>query len=135
MLFSLCLDRCQWFVLDRVARQPVRFFTDHESAVRGGRLKPRGRIDHIAHGKGLSRACYRPNCHDCFAGVDRGAGFLLLFGDYVEDAESRPYGALRVIAMRGGHAEHSHDGVADELLEGSTERFDRALGGRVVGLE
>jgi hypothetical protein len=37
--------------------------------------------------------------------------------------------------MRRGHTEHGHNGVSDELFERAPERLDRALGGRMVGLE
>jgi hypothetical protein len=55
--------------------------------------------------------------------------------DRVEHPEAGPHGALGVVAMRDRGAEHSHDRVADELLNDAAERFDFGLHPGVIGHE
>ena len=55
--------------------------------------------------------------------------------DSLEDAQACADGALSVVAVRGGCAEHSHDRIADELLQHAAVLLDPALRARVVDLQ
>jgi len=44
--------------------------------------------------------------------------------DRLEHPQSRTHGALGIVLMRNGRAEHGHHGVADELLHRSSVQLD-----------
>ena len=50
-------------------------------------------------------------------------------GDSVDQVEGCPYGALRIIFLRGWRSLDGHDRVADELLDGAAVALDDLPGG------
>jgi hypothetical protein len=51
------------------------------------------------------------------------------------DGQRRADGPFRVVLVRDGRPEHRHYGVADELLDCSTEALELGPDARVIGLE
>jgi hypothetical protein len=135
---ALGLDGLELAVADHLSRRAVRLLADHQPAGRRRGLQPRGGVHDVAQRErraglrsgsdgdhGLARVDGRAH-HDR---VVRSLAAQPL--DRVDDAESRPDRALRVVAVRHRRAEDGHDGVADELLDGSLETLDLPLGAGV----
>jgi hypothetical protein len=55
--------------------------------------------------------------------------------DGLDHVEGRPHRPLGVVLVGGGHPEHPHHGVADELLDRAAEALDLTPGPVVVGAE
>ena len=72
---------------------------------------------------------------DRLARIDCRARRQLEAPNGVEDAQTRTNRALGVVAVRDRRAEHSHDGVADELLDHPAVVLDAVLGFAVVRLQ
>ena len=53
-------------------------------------------------------------------------------GEHAQGAAHRPFG---VVLVGGGGAEHGHDAVADELVQGAAEAFDLGPQAGVVGAQ
>ena len=107
---------------------------------RGASLKPRGRVHDVAGDDRLSTLGPGTEGDDRLARGDGGPygelePLLPQLLDRVEDAECGSNRALRVVLVRDGRAEHGHDRVADELLDGPSEALDVCLDALVVRAE
>ena len=124
---ALGAKRLQWQVLEYALRCAIRRFAHGDGIDRSACLDSRGGIDHIAGHESLS--AFRPSVEidDHLSGVDTDADGERLCergGERVDDRERGSHGALGVILVRERCAEHGHDGIADELLDGTAERLD-----------
>ena len=127
-------QRLDGFDVDRVSDQSQRRAGEQDLTGRGYLLQPGGHVDRVAAHEGL--ACPRIACHH-LAGVDPGADHephsVLTFEVLVETCErfSDPVGgshrAHRVVLVDDRHAEHGHDGISDELLDGATVELDHRM--------
>ena len=119
---------------DGMPDEPVGRLPDEHLAGTGGLLEPRSDVDRVTGREPLSR-CRVSDDH--LAGVDAGAGGEanpVLLGELVVDAsesllhlERRTHGTEGVVLVDGRHAEHGHDRVADELLDGAAVVLERRL--------
>ena len=103
---------------------------------RGCALEPRCGVDDVARSHSL--ACLGPGVErdQRFAGRDPDADLeLALLGELVPDRERRSHRTLGIVLVRDRRAEHGHDRVADELLDGASEALELRAHLRVVRLE
>ena len=131
---ALRLDGGQRLDDDRVPDEAVRRLADEHLARLRGLLESCRDVDRVAGRELLIRGGV-PDDH--LARVDAGArgdANPVLAREILVDAleglahlERRPHGSERVVLVDGGHAEHGHDGVADELLDGAAVTFERCL--------
>ena len=121
--FPLCRNRLERLVFDRCARGSVRLVADDDLADRRVLLQARRGVHDVAGDHRLAERGPRRERDDRLAGVYGATNTELELrllhvecGHRVADGESRPNGALGIVAMGGRRAEDGHDGVADELL-------------------
>ena len=128
---SLRNHRIDLAVADASLGCAERRFPDENSIRRCGGLETRCRIDDVARRDSLALGRIRSPRDDCFSGVDgdphleveiRILRVQLL--DCVANCDRGPDGALRVVTMRERRAEHADDGIADELLDCSSEPLE-----------
>jgi hypothetical protein len=114
--------------------EPVGLVADEDLARRRRLLEPRGGVDGVAHDERLGAA--RLGCQD-LARVDPGADLqrytprrrklLVEFRQPRAHLGGRAHGAQRVVLVRGRHAKHRHDRVADELRDEPAVALDDDL--------
>ena len=119
---------------DGIPDEAVGRLADEHLARLRSLLEPRRDVDRVA-GRELLIRDGVPDDH--LARVDAGArrdANPVLAREILVDAleslahlERRPHGAERVVLVDGRHAEHGHDRVADELLDGAAVSFERCL--------
>ena len=108
----------------------VRGLADGDAHRRRGGLQPRRHIDGVAGEEAFAGRRVDAEVDERLAGVhadahlegaatDAGQGV-----DLVDQAQPGAHRALGVVLVRRRHAEHAHDGVADELLDGAAVRLD-----------
>ena len=112
-------------------------FADDHTVGRRHRLHPARRVDDVA-GDGLSDLRSGAEADDRLAGVHgdphRDGGIVpTKVRDRAEHGERRADRALGIVLVRHRRAEHAHDRVSDELVEGSSEPLDVQLHARVEG--
>ena len=132
---GLALDphRPQLLELEQPARRPERRLPHHHPTRRRHPLQPRGRVHHITHhALGLLG---RVRADQGLAGGDADPDRqveLLAGGEHAQRAADRPLG---VVLVGDGGAEHGHDAVADELVQGAAQAFDLGPQPDVVGAQ
>jgi hypothetical protein len=108
---------------NRPARGTLSRLPDENRARGSGRLQPARGIDEVARDHPLVG---RPEGDGGFAGEDAGpgcdAGSERL--DRVDELKAGPNCPLGVVFVRRGRTPDGHDGVADELLDGSPVATD-----------
>ena len=141
-LLSLGDDRVCLLEVDHGACRPIGLVADQDAVRRCRFLHPRRRVHHVARHHSLPLRHARSEGHERLAGVDRDPHLEIEVGigriHRLNSPAHRQCGAnsaLRVVAVGDGHAEHRHDRVADELLDGSAERFDLIAHAREVRSE
>ena len=117
------------------ATRPRRTFPEisavswEHPADRGDTLQPRGRVHHVAdHTLAVGTP---PKGDQRLAGVDAdphrqlegGMGPVQL-GNRIQHAQRAPHRPLRVVLVHRRDAEHRHDGVTDELVQGAADALD-----------
>ena len=128
----------QLFVVEDGRGCFVRCEADRDAHLWGDRLDPGRGVDGIPGEHPLPRTRLDPQADERLPAVDahpeaqrRAADrFELLRG--LDDPQGRADGALRIVLMRCGHAEHPDDRVSDELLHHATVALD--LGARHPGV-
>jgi hypothetical protein len=131
---ALRRDRLDWDGLDGLANEPMGFSADQDLA--GGRrlLEPSGHVDRVAGDHSL--AGRRVAGHDLArvdpdADPDLGSAVapqrLVQLVQDLAHLHRRTYGPQGVVFVHRGDAEHSHDGVADELLHSPSVALDHGL--------
>jgi hypothetical protein len=115
-------------VRDRSLGRAARALADEHGSRLRERLDPRRGVDEIAGDHALAFGADR---HRGFAREHCGSGakvrdsdLLAEGGDRGHEIESGADGALGVVLARDRRSPHSHNGVADELLDGSAEALD-----------
>ncbi len=138
MLLPLGDHRLGRLVLDRIPRRDVRLLADDDTVHRRGRLQPCGRVHDVARDHRLAERGTRPEGDDRLAGVDRDsdlqAATCELAGAVAHD-QCGAHRSLGVVSVRERRSEHSHDRIADELLDDAAERLDLAPHAIVVRRE
>ena len=134
LALSLRLDSGHRLDDDRIPDEAVRRLAEEHLARLRGLFEPRRDVDRVACRELLIRVGV-PDDH--LARVDAGArgdANPVLAREILVDAleslahlERRPHGAERIVLVDGRHAEHGHDRVADELLDGAAVSFERCL--------
>ncbi len=124
-------------VHDRALRRAHRRLVDDHPADGRGRLQPRRGVHDVAGHDPLAALRPRAERDDRLPGRHGRShrdleSFVAELLDRLEDPERRPHGALGVVLVRDGGAEHGHDGVADELLHRPAEALDVGLHALVV---
>ena len=133
---ALRLDLAGGLRRDGLPDEVVGRLAEEHLARLGGLLESRSHVDGIARrellvGHGLTDD-HLARVH---AGPRRDADPVLASELLVESLERlahlerRPHRAKRVVLVDGRHAEHRHDRVADELLDGAAVPFERRLHG------
>ena len=79
------------------------------------RLQPGGRVHRVA---GYRQVAARVDGED-LAGLDSDANLDSMLGEPLDHLQPGGDRAVRVVAVRAGHAEHGHHRVADVLLHGA----------------
>jgi hypothetical protein len=138
LALPFCVDRVVRLVDDRVARGAVRLRTDEEASLRRRRLKPRRGVHNVTRRERVALAGVER--HDRVACVHRCAcGELepvvaVEVSDPLEDGETGPHGALRIVSVCGRRAEDGHHRIADVLLDNPAVLLDPPLCVSVVEL-
>ena len=116
----------------------VRGEADRDAHLRGDRLDPRRGVDGISGEHPLPRTRRDPQADEGLPAVDahpqaqrRAADRFELLRS-LDDPQARADGTLRIVLVRGRHAEHPDDRVSDELLHHATVALD--LGPRHPGV-
>jgi hypothetical protein len=120
-----------------VLRRIERLLSDEDAVDGGGGLQAGGRVDDVTDRHRPSLGCARAESDVCFAGRDREPDSLvaLLRGKPVADRERGADRPLRIVLVRDGRTEESHDGISDELLHRTAEALELGANVRVVGRE
>ena len=106
--------------LDRALGCAERRLVDEDRAGRSGALQSCGRVHDVARDHSLTRIRACAERDERFAGGDPDPDLeLALLGERVADGERGPDGPLGIVLVRDRCAEHRHDCVADELLDGA----------------
>ena len=132
----LRVDRLRRLVLHDVACRPPGLLPDDHRVRRCTGLEPCRHVDDVARDHRLTgrRACVERD--ESLTRVHGDPQLLLVAGpDPVPHGECSADGALGVVAERGRGAEDRHHGVADELLDDTSERLDLTTDPLVVLLE
>ncbi len=102
-------------------------------------LQPRRRVDRVPGKKAAPRGGVDVEAHERVAGIDADANLQRrAVGprqalEVLDQAQAGAHRALGVVLVHGGHAEHGHHRVPDELLHGAAMRLDgRAGASRVL---
>jgi hypothetical protein len=112
------LDRLH---VDGVGDEDVRLRAEEDLARRGRLLQPGGDIDGVAGYQPLRRP------GDDLPGIDADPALELELAQGSLHLLRHAHGAQRVVLAHHRHAEHGHDGVADELLYGPAVILDDRL--------
>ena len=138
---GLALDRRrrQLLVVEDPLRLPEGVLGHRDPVHRRGSLQSRRGVDDVPGDDPLALLGARAERDDRLAGRDPHADLEREIGiggvevpDRVQDAQRRAHGALRVVLVCHGRAEHGHHGVADELLHRAAVALDLAPEQRVV---
>ena len=111
---ALHRDRVELLVVDRRAGRAVRQLADEHAVDRRGRLQPGRGIDDVARRDVLARggrASSETSASPVLTPMRTWSepGRLVRLGEGLADRERRPNGALGVVLVRRGRAEHRHD--------------------------
>ena len=104
----------------------------------GRRLQARRRVDDVARRHSFAGFRTGAERDERLARRDSDAHLeLALLGERLADRERSAYGTLGIVLVRDRRSEDRHDGVADELLDGSAEALEltreRARGRAAAG--
>ena len=137
ILLAFRRDRLERLEADRALRRAHRGCVHDHRADRGCSLQARGGVDNVARDDSLASL---GSCSQGDDGLTR--GHCGPYGDVealapqllhrLEDSQCRAHRTLGVVLVCDGRAEDGHDGVADELLDGSAEALDVGLHALVV---
>ena len=123
---GLALDgkRFEWLDLDGVPREPIRLLDDENLAWRGAPLQTRGHVYRVSGdepvaarriaGDHLTAGNAHPRLEPHAVLV---LELVVQLGQAVAHLRRRPNGSQRVVFVQMRDPEHSHDGIADELLD------------------
>jgi hypothetical protein len=127
--------------LDDMCDELVRSLSQEDLPGLRGLLEASGRVDGVARDEclpapGIPRhdlsGLHAGACDECRS--EPLLEFRVQLAQPVAHLERRPHCAQGVVLMDDRHAEHRHDGVADELLDRPSVPFDGRLhGGEVPG--
>ena len=122
--------------LDRPLGRSIGRLVDEDRARRRGRLETCRGVHDVARRHAFARLGPRVQRDERLAGRDPDPDLEVAFlGQRLPDRQRGAHGSLRVVLVRDRGAEHRHDGVADELLDGAAEALELGAHARVVGLE
>ena len=122
--------RLQLFVVEDRRRRVMGGETDRDPHLRGRRLQPSRGVDRVAGEEAFAGAGLDAEPDERLAGVDPDAGTKRCATDSREpfhlcdDPKAGAHGALGIVLVGGGHAEHSDCRVPDELLDDAAVRLD-----------
>ena len=123
-------------IVDRALGRSVGRVVDEDRADRRGGLQARCGVDHVARSHALARLGSGPERDQRLAGGDPDPHLeLALLGERVADRERGAHGPLGIVLVRDRGAEHRHDRVADELLDGAAVPLELGAQARVVRLQ
>ena len=140
--FPLHYDGLQLLVVEGMTGGSVGELSHEHAAYRCHALETGGRIHHVSGDGPLARGRREPHRYNRLSGVHRlshceletGTGSVQLV-DGLDDAQGGADRSLGVVAMCHRHAEHTYDGVADELLDLPAEVLDLAADAGVIWTE
>ena len=133
--------RIELLIVEHHRRGLVRGDADGDSHLRRETLQPRRGVDRIAGQEAFARPRVHVEPHQRLARVDahpqakRRTSQSLQPLRRLHDPEARADRSFRVVLVRGGHAEHAHHRVTDELLDDAAVVLDRGSHHLRVGVE
>ena len=132
-------DRRKALVADDTFREPVGELAHDDGARRGGGLEAGGRVDRVARHEAVAQRRVHVVGHQQLTGHHAGPsleGRAVGPAQLVEplhQPDRRAHGALRVVLVDDGDAEHADHGVPDELLHRPAVAFDHRSRHRAEG--